>query len=61
MRRLVFAAIAAMFAFAAQAADAPMTTTTTLTKEQCTTEMSKCTDEACKQDLQTKHPECKAS
>jgi len=59
MRNIVFAAIVAMFAFAAQAADVPATTTT-FTKEQCTEEMNKCTDDTCKQDLQTKHPECKA-
>ena len=61
MNKLAFAAIAALFAFAAQATDAPATATTTLTKDQCAAELSKCTDDACKQDLQTKHPECKAS
>ena len=61
MKQVIFAAVAAMFAFAAYAADAPMVTTTTLTKQQCTDEMNKCTDDACKQDLYTKHPECKPS
>ncbi len=61
MRTVIFAAIAALSALAPAYAADPATMGTPLTTQQCTDQLSQCTDDKCKQDFQAKHPECSST